>query len=185
MAKRKRKPGEREGFKFNLEPDYRSERFVMYIANVETGILQAGTISPDLTDGEVSQSVEDLMARLTEAEVFQKLLMEKPAPPSGSSGVEENNLVQGLILMNLRSAFEQYGPLSAEDTLGILGVIKTSVKRWGVGSHRRGYLTFLEGFLGHMGVKMRQLSDEEVETLELIQSDDVSSDKLPIKSSDE
>jgi imidazolonepropionase-like amidohydrolase len=59
----------------------------------------------------------------------------------------------------------------AEDTIGILGVIKTSVKRWGVGMHRRGYITFLEGFLGQMGVKVRQLSAEEASDLGLRQLD--------------
>ena len=54
--------------------------------------------------------------------------------------------------MNLQSAFEDNGPLEAEDVIGILGVIKTSVKRWSIGAHRRGYLTFLEDFLGQAGV---------------------------------
>ncbi len=33
--------------------------------------------------------------------------------------------------------------------------------------HRRGYLTFLEGFLGQAGVRVQQLTEDEVEELEL------------------
>jgi hypothetical protein len=177
IAKRKRKPGEeRQGFKLNLSTDYRSERFVMYIANAETGILQAATVDSDLTDGEVSQALEELMAQLNDETVFRGLLLENQAPDAAShldvSNKDRNSFVQNFILINLRTAFERYGPLNAEDTIGILGVIKTSVKRWSVGLHRRGYITFIEGFLGEMGVGVRKLTDKEVEEMDLKQLED-------------
>lgn len=176
MAKRKRKPGEREGFKLNLTPDYRSERYTIYIANAETGLLQAGTIDPDLTDGDVSQALDDLIARLKQPEAAQLLL--GPAAGSDPQSAEvkpegEHAFVQNFVLMNLRSAFERYGPLEVEDVIGILGVIKSSVKKWSVGMHRRGYLTFIEGFLGQMGVKVQQLSAEEAEALGLKADDTI------------
>jgi hypothetical protein len=169
MAKRKRKPGEREGFKLNLSKDYRSERYVMYIANAETGLLQAGTVDPDLTDGEVSQALEDLMVRLKQPELAEALLSQKTGEPQSSEDKIEGKhaFVQRFVLMNLHSAFERYGPLDAEDVIGILGVIKSSVKKWSVGMHRRGYLTFIEGFLGNMGVKVQKLTAEEAEALGL------------------
>ncbi len=175
MAKRKRVPGDRPGFKLNLTPDYRSDRYAIYIANAETGLLQAGTVNPDLTDGDVSQALEDLIARLKQPEAAHLLLSPKSSEPEGSEAkVEgEHAFVQHFVLMNLRSAFERYGPLDAEDVIGILGVIKSSVKKWSTGMHRRGYLTFIEGFLGQMGVKVQKLTAEEAEALELEADDTI------------
>jgi hypothetical protein len=48
-----------------------------------------------------------------------------------------------------------------------LGVIKTSVKRWGHGAHRRGYLTYIEDFLGQAGVEVQKLSANEAKALGL------------------
>jgi hypothetical protein len=175
MAKRKRKPGEREGFKLNLSKDYRSERYVMYIANTETGLLQAGTVNPDLTDGDVNQALEDLMARLKQPEAAQLLGGE---PQNSEAKLEgEHAFVQHFVLMNLRSAFERYGPLDVEDVIGILGVIKGSVKKWSVGMHRRGYLTFIEGFLGQMGVRVQQLTAAEADALGLKADDTIHLEK--------
>jgi hypothetical protein len=179
MAKRKRKPGERQGFKLNLSKDYRSERYVMYIANTETGILQAATIEPDLTDGEVSAALEDLISKLEQPELAGLLLSPKTDEPQQAEAKVEGDhaFVQNFVLMNLRLAFERYGPLPAEDVMGILGVIKTSVKRWSVGMHRRGYITYIEGFLGQMGVKVQKLTDEDAQALGLEADDTIYLDK--------
>jgi hypothetical protein len=176
MAKRKRKPGSRKGFKLRMDKNYRDERYVMYIANAETGILQAGTIDADLTDGDVYRALEDLISKLQKPGTYEKLFpREMPKEPDEVDPDDRKDIdgmVQGFILMNLRSAFQKHGPLEAEDVIGILGVIKTSVKRWSVGMHRRGYLTYIEGFLGQMGVRTWQLSPEEVENLELYRAPD-------------
>lgn len=179
MAKRKRKPGEHPGFKLNLSKDYRSERYLMYVANIETGILQAATIESELTDGEVSEALEDLISQLKEPDLARLLLSpETDEPQQPEAKVEGNHaFVQHFILMNLRSAFERHGPLDAEDVIGILSVIKTSVKRWSVGMHRRGYITFIEGFLGQMGVKVQKLTDEKAHALGLEADDTIYLDK--------
>lgn len=175
MAKRKRKPGERRGFKLNLSKDYRSERYTMYIANAETGILQAATIDSELTDGEVSEALEDLISQLKQPELVGLLLSPKTDEPQQAEAKVEGDhaFVQHFVLMNLQSAFERYGPLEVEDVIGILGVIKTSVKRWSVGMHRRGYITFIEGFLGQMGVRVQKLTDEEAQALKLEADDTI------------
>ena len=162
----KRKSGKRKGFKLELAEDYRAEKYVMYIANAESGILQAGTIDPDLTDGDIYKALNNLILRLENPDTFQKFFTPKPADENHTEDQKMEGLVQSFIIMNLRRAFEQYGPLDAKDVIGILGVIRTSVKRWSHGMHRRGYLTYIEGFLGEMGVGAWQLSEEEVENLE-------------------
>lgn len=170
MAKRKR--GKRKGFSLELAEDYRSEKYVIYIANAETGILQAGTIDSELTDGDVYEALSDLISQLKDADTFQKLFAPRPADEDQTEGEKIDGPVQLFIIMNLRHAFEQHGPLAAKDVIGILDVIRTSVKRWSHGMHRRGYLTFIEGFLGQMGVKSWQLSEEEVENLEFNRAPD-------------
>jgi hypothetical protein len=178
MAKRKRKPGSRKGFKLKISPDYRSEGYVMYVANAETGILQAGTIDPELTDGDVYQALDDLISQLQAPDTFSKFFPdqtpEESEKPDPGDRKDTSGFVQSFVTMNLRSAFEQNGRLKAEDVIGILEVIKTSVKRRSVGMHRRGYLTYIEDFLGQMGVKVWQLSEEEVEELEFYRASDQS-----------
>ncbi len=170
MAKRKR--GKRKGFKLEIAEDYRSEKYVMYIANAETGILQAGTVDPDLTDGDVYEALEDLIAQLKDPDTYQKFFTPKPADTEPAEVDKMDDLVQSFIIMNLRRAFEEYSPLAAKDVIGILEVIRTSVKRWSHGMHRRGYLTYIEGFLGQMGVGARQLTPEEAENLEFYRAPD-------------
>jgi hypothetical protein len=175
MAKRKRKPGERKGFKFSPAKNYRSERYTFYIMSAETGILQAATIAPELTDGDVFQSLRNLSSRLQEPEALPILLSAASSDEASSEALEvtlddsesRTNLVETLILNNLTLAFENHGPLDAEDVIGIFDVIRSSIKKWGVGMHGRGYLTYIEGFLGQMGVETRRLSDEEVRELGL------------------
>ncbi len=171
MAKRKR--GKRKGFSLKLETDYRSERFTMYIANAETGILQASKIDPELTDGDVKQGLTDLIAELEDPERAEALLTPGVEVQENEydQRKDELGIVPHFILMNLHFAFDQYGPLPAEDVIGILDVIKTSVKRWGHGDHRRGYLTYIEGFLGQAGIQAKLLTDEEAKQLGLVQDE--------------
>jgi len=170
MAKRKR--GTRKGFSLELAEDYRSEKYMIYIANAETGILQAGTIAPELTDGDVYQALGDLITDLKEPDIFQRLFFPADEKSEQEQQKKADGLVNFLVVSNLQTGFEQYGPLKAEDVIGILSVIRTSIKRWSHGMHRRGYLTFIEGFLGQMGVRTWQLSEEEVENLEFYRAPD-------------
>jgi hypothetical protein len=173
MAKRKRKPGSRKGFKLEIAKNYQSDQYTLYIMNAEIGILQASKIDPHLTDGDVFESLRDLISQAKEPETWSRRWATETDDSTEETGdpQDQTDLVQHLIMMNLRSAFEKYGPLEPEDVAGILDVMKTSVKRWSVGMHARGYLTYIEGFLGGMGVEMWQLSPEEVEELELYRDD--------------
>ncbi|MDX1523169.1 MAG: hypothetical protein R3264_16200 [Anaerolineae bacterium] len=165
MAKRKR--GNRKGFKLRVETDYRSEAYVMYVMAVETGILQAGTIALELTDGDVSKALASLINALHDDEAALDRLLQLVSEEDDIE-VEEGeslSLIEQFISMNLKQAFEQHGPLNATDVAGVLDVIKTSVKRWGHGDHRRGYLTYIEGFLGEAGVRVMKLSKDEAMAL--------------------
>lgn len=173
MAKRKRKPGERKGFKLKIPKNYRGDQYVPYIMNAEIGILQASKIDPHLTDGDVFEALRDLISQASEPETWSKRWAaetDDAAEEPGDSQAQ-GDMIQHLIIMNLKSAFERHGPLEPKDVVGVLDVIKSSVKRWSVGMHARGYLTYIEGFLGETGVEIRQLSPEEVAELELNRDD--------------
>ena len=163
MAKRKRTAGNRKGFQLRVDKDYRTEAYVMYIVNAEIGILQAATIDPEVTDGDVFRALENLISQLQEPEALPSLLLgdtsEAVQEYTSDTSSDLRAYVQHFILTNLKHAFEEHGPLEAEDVIGVLGVIRTSVKRWNVGMHRRGYLTYLEGFLGQMGVNVEEISE--------------------------
>lgn len=165
MAKRKR--GGRKGFTLKLDKDYRSEQYTMYVMKAETGILQAATMDPTLTDGDVDQTLAGLINRLKEPETLPALLAEASVEDNAPPAPEEHkpDLVQTMLLANLQQAFTEHGPLEAEDVSGILDVIRKSIKRWGQGMHRRGYLTYIEGFLAETGVQVQKLSTEETKAL--------------------
>ena len=168
VAKRKR--GKRKGFTLQLEKDYRSEAYVPYIVRIESGILQAATIDPDLTDGDVDQALRHFMAELQSPEALTRLLPAKTdeASPDAESQKTKQDFIQFFVFLNLQDAFaEQLRPISAEDVSGIFGVLRSSLKSWGHGAHRRGYITYLEGFLGQMGIATRRLSEEEAAALGL------------------
>jgi hypothetical protein len=167
MAKRKRKPGSRKGFTLRPIKDYRSDEYIPYVMKAEIGILQASTIDSDLTDGDVRKALESLTAQLKKPDAILKLLPDQSGEVPETSREAEADLIQSLILTNLRAAFDESGPLEAEDMIGILKVINVSVGKWNVGLHKRGYLDYIEDFLGGMGVNVRQLSQDEVKKLGL------------------
>jgi hypothetical protein len=169
MAKRKRIPG--SGPKLHPIKEYRDDVYVPYIMSAETGILQAWTMDPDLRDGDVREVLRGLISPMKKSgELPEGLSQEtKAADPAEEIEVKGrgNPLIQHFILMNLRDAFEKYGPLNVEDTVGILTVINNSVGAWNRGMRGQEYLKYIKDFLGRGGVQVWQLSDEEVENLEL------------------
>ena len=167
MAKRKRKPGSGKGFKLRLDKDYRSDQYIPYIMNIETGILEAATINPGLTDGDVKQTVENLISRLKEPEILPQLLPSESVDTPTPTPEGEGSYVQALIMMNLQYAFNENGPLEVEDVIGILKVINHSLGKWNIGLHKRGYLDYLQNFLGELGVNVQKLSQQEGKALGL------------------
>jgi hypothetical protein len=159
MAKRKVRSG--GGFKLRLEKDYRSDEYIPYIFRTETGILEAWTIEPDLRDGDVRETLRKLISSIKKSGVL-------PGELTGESASDQTTtFLEISILSRLRSAFDEYGPLDAEDVMGILSTINHSVGSWNRGMHGQEYLKYIKGFLGGMGVAPRQLSEEEVKMLGL------------------
>jgi hypothetical protein len=159
MAKRKVRSG--GGFKLRLEKDYRSDEYIPYIFRVESGILEAWTIEPDLRDGDVREILRKLISSIKKTGVL-------PEELSGeSSGDQTKTFLEVFILNRLSEAFDEYGPLNAEDVTGILSAINHSVGSWNRGLHGQEYLKYIKDFLGGMGVAPHRLSEEEVKVLGL------------------
>ena len=160
MAKRKRKPGERRGSKLRPIKDYRDDYFTLYIAQVETGILEAWTIEPDIRDGDVREALRKLIRDMKRTD-------ELPAglTADNEEKADDTSLLEWRILAGLQLAFERHGSLNVEDTIGILGVINSSVGTWNRGMRGQEYLKYIQGFLGGLGVSVRQVTQEEAEAL--------------------
>ncbi len=160
MAKRKRKPG--RGSKLRPVKDYHSDKYIPYIFKAETGILQAWGIEPDIRDGDVRQALRGLIAQLRESDSLPEILTtDEVSRPIEVEFEQVEELIQKLILSFLREAFEEQGPLPAEDLIGVFKAINHSIGAWNIGMNQQGYLKYLEGFLGRMGVsKPREISEE-------------------------
>lgn len=166
MAKRKRNRG--SGSKLRPIKDYRDDEYIPYIFKTETGILQAWTIEPALTDGDVRQALRGLIKQISEANELPQALrdFEEENTTSVDTADPEGLLAQ-FILNGLGLAFQENGPLVAEDVVGVLKTINGSVGTWNIGMRQQGYLRYLRQFLGQMGVESRILTEEEVKELGL------------------
>ncbi len=80
---------------------------------------------------------------------------------------DPEGLLAQFILNGLGLAFQENGPLVAEDVVGVLKTINGSVGTWNIGMRQQGYLRYLRQFLGQMGVESRILTEEEVKELGL------------------
>ncbi len=150
MSKRKNRPG--HGSQLRPINNYRAERYIMHIMNVEIGILQASTADPELTDSEVKATLKGL---ITELRVSKSI-----------SEITPSNLTAKLIMEGLKQAFNKHGVLTKEDIIGIFDVIIHSITAHSE-TRGRGYLNYLKKFLEKIGVKVRKVSKEEAKELGL------------------
>ncbi len=166
MAKRKRRPG--GGLKLRRIKDYRDPEYTFYIMAAETGILQAWAIDSNLRDGDVRKALRSM---IKQASQWVEILSQpgETAEEQRQTMLDNSNhgLLQSMITMNLRDSFKKHGPLNAEDFIGILKVVNSSVGTWNRGMRGQEYLKYVRGFLGGIGVGARILTEEEVEALGL------------------
>jgi hypothetical protein len=169
MAKRKHVRG--EGSKLRPIKDYRAPEYTMYIAQAETGILQAWAIDRSLSDGDVREGLRKLIAEIERANELPLILQDLEAKREKVDLGEEDNPFVPFILLGLQHAFKEAGSLPAEDVVGILRTINSSVGTWNIGLKQQGYLNYIAQFLGQLGVNPRLLSEDEVMELGLDQLD--------------
>ncbi len=164
MAKRKRKPG--GGSKLKPIKDYRDAEYVPYIFKTETGILEAWKLQPDLQDGDVRQTLRNLIKTM-------KSTGQLPPELTNSQDKSAQTLLEWRILDQLSNTFQEEGPLSVEDTIGVLSQVNYSVGAWNRGMRNQEYLKYIDDFLGGAGVEVRKLTNEEAQQLGLPLSSDL------------
>ncbi|MDM8521676.1 hypothetical protein QUF64_16655 [Anaerolineales bacterium HSG6] len=117
------------------------------IIKIETGILQAATIDPTLTDGQVEQVLQQLIRGLKKVEAPTRQLNDSVIARMSETS---NNLVSECIISNFSASVNDTGILSIEDGIGMLRIIESSLVNWSTTKHDRSYLTYLGFFLGGM-----------------------------------
>jgi hypothetical protein len=153
---------------------YRSPEFTEALMKAEVGILESYVITGrQLTDRQVEKALEYLVLELRG---------EKPAaPPPGNyqartEGEEFDDLVAQRIKTNWKDHFATRTWHSRADLAGILRTILSSVRvRSSPGPNARGYLVFLEKFLGKLGVRVDRVPPEPARQLELVPGGEVPS----------
>ncbi len=164
MAKRKRKPGQKSTIHFKPAKNYRTDKYIIYVHNIEKSILIASKIKPGTTVNDVHLALQHLLKQLQQPEGYETLFRQKTADkklPETAS-----NIIITLIIKNLKRLFADVPPLNAEDLIGVLRVIRSSVKFWSKEDRARGYLRFLEDFMAQTGVNIYKLTKEELKLLD-------------------
>ena len=151
MAKRKRKSG--GGIKFQSRKTYEESEFIPYIHAAEGGIMSFWQAMPDLTDGDVRKALRGLVKSIQNWDVPQ----EQPADLIGEDTVvlgptadDKTSLLQVAILEGVREAFDEAGPLTVEDLIGVLKRINYSVGSMNLGMRQQNYLHYVQGFRGQL-----------------------------------
>jgi len=128
---------------------YKSERFVEALMQAEVGIYESYVITDRrLTDREVEKSLEYLILQLRG---------EQPEPPANNPRVdlegESEDMIAWRIKEHWAELFADKPRHSNSDLAGILRTILGSINVWSrQAAEARGYLHYIEGFLGEMGV---------------------------------
>jgi hypothetical protein len=126
---------------------YRAEKYVKALMRAEMGIHETDVIlGRKLMDHDVEASVHQLMKEVRASE---------GRPEEEAKAVAEGDLVAWSIKRNWQDLFRTQPRHSNADLAGILRLILDSMYTWsGSGNGPRGYLNFIDGFLGHLGVRV-------------------------------
>jgi hypothetical protein len=127
---------------------YQTDRWVPHVYQVELAIYEAITLSDRrLTNGQVREALVRLIVELRRG-LSLVVSAEEPEVPF-IPGQEVEFLVWN-IRRHWQLLFQDEGPVSREDLVGILRTLLHSIEAhaWNTGP-RLGYVAFLEGFMRH------------------------------------
>ena len=131
---------------------YKTEALVTTLCSAETGILQAFVISGrELTDRVVESALVDMIMALRR----NTLPPLDDEPDSSYTTHSDKDLVCWCIRGNWRELYCTEPPLGRDKLVGVLRTILGSIEVWkSAGRDSRGYLNYIEGFLGEMGISV-------------------------------
>jgi hypothetical protein len=140
---------------------YQAPQFADALMRAEVGILESYVLSGRrLTDRQVEAALQHLILELR-----GQTPAEPPESAFETEGVDgqREDLVVARIKDNWADLFADQPRHSAADLTGILRTIWSSVgARSYPGPDSQGYLKFIEGFLGRLGVRTQRLRPDEV-----------------------
>jgi hypothetical protein len=135
---------------------YKSPHFVEPLFETEQGIFEAFVVSGrTMTDNAVEEELQGLIDELRQSPVAELIYRE-----SAEDG-EPTGWVAPMVLQHWRRLLESRGLPARDDLIGILRTILGSLDVWrSKSASSRGYLNYLEGFMGKMGVSMKLVTDD-------------------------
>ncbi len=167
----KKRKAERQRRRQKTEPlayrgnKYKSDKLVPVVYHTELGIYESFVMSErEMTDHDVRAALEWLIRGIR----GRTIAVPRQQPPNDCT---EEEPAGSMILWNIRrqwdECFEEV-PFPGRDTLiGVLRTILGSIEVWGnVSPTSRGYLRYLEGFMGKLGVHCREVPPDFVAALE-------------------
>ncbi|MBU4270992.1 MAG: hypothetical protein KKA28_03890 [Planctomycetes bacterium] len=149
---------------------YRNEETIPLVFQTEIGIYESFVMSDRrITDHHVRRALERLIREVRGGE---GCLSSRCVP----NDLAEQESEENLIVWNIRQHWEEYAEKEPFPDRGILiGVLRTilgSIETWGnISPTSRGYLRYLEGFMGKLGVNCRQVPPELAEQLLVAEAD--------------
>ncbi len=165
LAERKKKAGSEvtpyEGNKYRVPP------YLDFLMAAEMGIHEADVISDrEITDRDVKHHLEELVRELR-GERRRKV-----------EGEGEEKALEHVVIARIRDHWQSkrdsvmFRPTDSD----LAGVLRTIIDSLNVRTHMtpggRGYLDYIEGFLGELGFTARKASPEELENLEVVEDPD-------------
>jgi hypothetical protein len=142
---------------------YKTDELVPFIFATERAIHEAFVITRrDFTDHDVRKALEIMIGRIRQ----NRLLPGERTGSEAERGQNAGNAAEFIvcnILFHWRTFFQTQSHLCRDKIVGVLRTILGSIDVWGnVSPKSRGYLEYIEDFLGQLGTEVRQVSKEEL-----------------------
>jgi hypothetical protein len=158
---------------------YRNEKYVPLVFQTEAGIYEAFVMEDrKLTDHDVRRCLEELIRGFRSGrEQFAA------APDIGGcdrEAADDERDAPDFLTWNIRQHWqfylEKHDPPARDDVVGVLRTILGCIETWGtMNPESRGYLHFLQDFMGEAGVHCEKVSgDTEIQVLD----DDIEEDEI-------
>ncbi len=152
MSRKKRRPAKPARQKSTDK--YRLPRYIEFLFAIELSILNADTILPKLTDGEVVAALRKLLGQVNKS---------KGLPDYQEQPTDSEALIAWLIVQNWTDLFSRRRKLSRKEMIGCLETVIESAETRMRKPNRRKYLNYLKKFMKRAGVSVEAIPLSEFE----------------------
>ena len=143
---------------------YQKDKYVPIFITAETAILETFAMSDRrMDDDDVREGVTTLITWLRKGAVPA---LEDLSPEQCRTFSEEDFLASN-ILNHWCQEFTDSPPVGRDVLIGVLRTTLASIDTWG-SKGPRGYLHYIEEFLGNAGIEVREVTMEELDALQYV-----------------